>query len=254
MGGVAALTWLMVVSAVAEDAPAPTSPPSETRAVIPRPTLEETQAVAPGQAAHPAGPTTELPVIDVDVRNESTVGNVVEALKKKYPMYGIVLAPDVKGVRIADMTLRSANLGQLAQAIQICSGQQVTASADRNSLYITQNRQPQPVGLVPGTKTDMRQVAAYNIRQHLDPLEEVGIDRYVSGLQDQILASLSSIKGVKELKDEDRPDFQFFSEGGVFIVIGKQEALEVAVRIISALSPPQPRVVVKQKPDTLEGR
>jgi len=172
---------------------------------------------------------------------EATVGNVVDALRERYPDANIVLTPGLAKLEVSDLKLRAAHLDEELQAIEVASGDKFRHShesapggADSGLVIL----RPQPG---PGTT---RVVEAFNLDPYLQWIagknsgnnqNKDQVSRYVLGdLQKMIENTIATLKQ-GESGGADQPTFQFHPGANVLVVIGTQESVNVARKLIKAL-------------------
>lgn len=227
--------------------------------------------VPPGYA-QPAsqGPRTSPYLLDISNGTlhhgnpvPATLGNVVSALREMWPDSNIAVAPDLAGVRIEDLKLRSVTeLPDALDALRVASGYRfewrrnsaagsmnpatglpVPGAASQYSLYVLDlglDSQGKPLGHA------RRIVEAFNMSRYLDerirlgksPVDKATFDQMANECLGQIeriiRQTLESLKG-DYLTQSDHPDFQYHPGTGLLIVIGTPEAIDVARKVLTAL-------------------
>ncbi len=207
-------------------------------------------------------------------RLEASLGNVLDALRDRYPKANIVMSPGMSRLSIADLKLRAGHLADELEALRVASGGRfeftgpsgpnppidpstglpLAGATDLNAgLFIL--REPRP------TAETQRMVEAFNVGPYLAWLveqeaNELGLKaahpdptNYIEQIQKIRLKAASegpgqiksiiadTIKSLKqgEFNAADEPGFQFHQGANLLVVVGTREAVEVARKVVDAL-------------------
>jgi hypothetical protein len=196
---------------------------------------------------------------------DATLGNVVNALLQMHPVANIVLSPGLSTVRVSDLKLRTSRLQEELEAIRVASGSKFdwtgpgspapnvaspsvidpstglpTGGGDPNTgLFVL--REPMP------TPETHRMVEAFNLEPYLEWLRskqepkaspeerERQIQKSLSEIQLIVMETIDKLKQGQSSSADDAPSFQFHRGANLMIVIGTNEAVDVARRIVMAL-------------------
>jgi hypothetical protein len=188
-------------------------------------------------------------------KRDATLANVVDALRDIWPTANIALAPELSGLNVADLKLRSTpELWEALEALRVASGYKFEwrkgspagsgmidpatglprPPAGESSLYILDEGETQGNPL----QRARRMVEVFNMRGYLDhlPAQDAKDPRKaLDEIQDTVLETLASLKG-GTLSDSDRLDFHFHPGTLLLILIGPPDAIEVARKVVTALT------------------
>jgi hypothetical protein len=181
-----------------------------------------------------------------DNPQEATVGNAVKKLGELYPDATFAVDPQVAVVAVTDLVVRSQDPKIDLQALAAaCGGKFDFRQNGTPTLFIlepnnrTFSRAP--------SKTEDRSLECFNLTGYLLPMiaqdnsapsgavagpvsSESHTQKAVAQLQEIIQKSITDLDPSMK-----QPHFKFYSEGQLLVVIGPQQALEVAEIIIRAL-------------------
>lgn len=203
-------------------------------------------------------------------RVSATLGNVVDALRDRYPKANIVLAPGLAKLPISDLKLRAGCLADELEAIRVAGGLKfewlgpgaagpnlspgsspqtidpttgqlaVSPQTEANAgLFIL--REPTP------TPETARTMEAFNIGGYLQWLREKQDPKAAPDRREQEVAkSLDelekivavTLESLKQGSSVEMPTFRFHRGANLLIVTGTRDAVEVARQVVNAL--PQP--------------
>jgi len=186
---------------------------------------------------------------------EATIGNIVEYARQKYGMnivlspgvagfekyrMNIVLSPGVAGVVVKDVTVRDADIESFFQALTVATEMRINARQMSHGLWAVMGRSSSP-----------RRVEVFNVSGYLQ--HQVGprgtggkaVEASLDEVKQIIVQTLSDLKQ-GQLSPEEQPSFQFHSGANMFIVIGTDQALDVAGKVVNAL----PGQRLTPRPDT----
>jgi hypothetical protein len=195
---------------------------------------------------------------------EATLGNVVDALRDRYPKANIVMAPGLAKLKISDLKLRAGRLADELEAVRVASGAKfdwmgpgfagpnippmqgidpttglptATNPTESNTgLFVL--REPAP------TPETARTVEAFNIdpylrwlRENQDANETKGrreeeVVKRLDELEQMVARTLSSLKPGSAV---EMPTFQFHRGANLLIVVGTTDAVDVARKVVNAL-------------------
>jgi len=170
---------------------------------------------------------------------EATIGNIVEYARQKSHM-DIVLSPGVAGVVVKDVTVRDADIESFFQALTVATEMRINARQMSHGLWAVMGRSSSP-----------RRVEVFNVSGYLQ--HQVGprgtggkaVEASLDEVKQIIVQTLSDLKQ-GQLSPEEQPSFQFHSGANMFIVIGTDQALDVAGKVGNAL----PGQGLTPRPDT----
>jgi hypothetical protein len=164
----------------------------------------------------------------------ATLGNVVQILQAQAPEADFVLSPGVAEVVVSNLTLRSAFLSGALEALSFATGNKVRgASLGKGNLYALTLTQPARPEKVPE-----KGIEVFNLSPILDtlgPRDSDAVHRYIEGLC--ILVSKTIDDFDARNKQQHGPSLvNFHQETGLLVVIAHPDQLEVASRIVQALT------------------
>jgi hypothetical protein len=153
----------------------------------------------------------------------------------------VILSPGTSDARISSLKLKTSSLGSIPDAISIASGGIVRGSGafgigrrfggpsgrpgESSLTFTSRDSESHPV------------VEVFNLNGYIQTLGKVNDDvvrQKLDQLQEMILSTLQDMRIYQSASDA--PNFKFHSGTKLLIVIGKPEAIEVARKIINALS------------------
>jgi hypothetical protein len=192
-----------------------------------------------------------------DLKLPATLGNVVDALRIRYPKANIAIAPGLSDARITDLKLHVENLRDEIQAIRVASADAFDWSGP-GSLEPNRGAVDPATGLpLPGTDPNkglyvLREparnpgteqvVEAFNIGSYLDWIKSQNESKDTGPTQEEIAKNLDRIQDIimetisaVQPKSTPLPHFRFHQSANIFIVIGTQQGVEIARKIITAL-------------------
>jgi hypothetical protein len=213
------------------------------------------------------GAITHATGVREGAKMEATLGNVIDAMRQRYPDANIVTAPGLARLRVSDLKLRTKRIWEELEAIRVASGGRFVWSGPGSPAFgapgapdvgrflaeasSDQARQIKDAGLFTlhefVTPDRERTIEAFNIGPYL---QHGGDDQETSAkpepgykpnqeTRDKRLAEVEKIinQTVAALHDRgvEGPEYQFHNGANLLIVIGSQEAVGVARKIISAL-------------------
>jgi hypothetical protein len=174
----------------------------------------------------------------------ATMENISRFLRATDPHLSVILSPGTENVEISNLKIRTAMLPQLSDAINIASGNTVSGNggmrggrgffgpngrqqiADTTITFTSRNSASRPT------------VEVFNLSGYIQSLGKVDdkvIQQKLDEVQDMIMSTLKDMR-IWNRTMEDAPNFKYHSGTKLLIVIGKPEAIEVARKIINALS------------------
>jgi len=214
----------------------------------------------PAQAAEARKSAYDLEIVNGVLRGykgEETakLGHVVDFLREQFPVANIVLSPGLADVPIADLKLRAGGLIDYLEALSVASGNRFSwerAGAQPPAVDPTTGlpvpnqpfdpnaglfvlRQPNP------TPETERNVEVFNLTGYFEQLGDKGKSEWKNGLTqiEEIIAStltrLQEARAAGPGASLEKPSFEFHSGANLLIVIGSNEALNVARRVVNAL-------------------
>jgi hypothetical protein len=177
----------------------------------------------------------------------ASLANIIDVLRDLHPEANVVMSPELANIQIADLKLRATSLDEELEALRVASGNRfvwtkpgvvpmgavdpatglpvAAVGAGESTLY----------SLVPdesGGMTTKRDMEVFNLGSYLANEEDPKTS--IEQIEKIILNTLSQLRHKNLAPDED-PDFQFHAGANLLIVIGRQDALEVARKVVSAL-------------------
>jgi hypothetical protein len=208
-------------------------------------------------------------------KQEATLGNVIDAVRQRYPDANVAMSPGLSRLKISDLKLRTRSIWEDLEAIRVASGGKFDWSGPSSPMFgrpsfpdparVTEGQVDTSVGLFTlreaVTPERERSVEAFNIGpylQHEETKEIAGPGQGASGDQPKAIAASREkrlaeveqiiLETIGALHDEEieKPRFQFHRGANLLIVIGSREAVEVARKIVSAL-PGQGNMTVAQE-------
>ncbi len=235
-------------------APAPASPGGATeREGVRRRYGHPAGAPPQGGAAEAASSPYALAIEDgifvqKGQRIEATLNNVVDSLRNLHNNeYNIAVSPELTKIKIADLKLKASSLEEELEALRVASGNRflwTKAGATSGPIDPTTglpNPQPatdwslyslMPDYSAPEVAQTRRNVEIFNLNALLqyekDP--RAGIQQ----IERIILDTLVQLKQDNWTPDQ-QPSYQFHPGANLLIVIGRQDALEVARKVVLAL-------------------
>ena len=171
-------------------------------------------------------------------KQEATVQNLADFARARYHQ-NIVLSPGAGSVVISDLKLDAADIDGFFQALTVASGGTISAGKaefGETGLWAVTARDRAP-----------RKVEVFNLTGYLHSGSPGGKDtgEKLEQLQTIILQTLHQLK-LGRLGPGEEPSFQFHDGANLFVVIGTDEAVDVARKVIGAL--PVPRGGFVQRP------
>jgi hypothetical protein len=189
----------------------------------------------------------------------ATLANVVDVLRDLSPKATIALAPELSNLPVADLKLRSiANLSDALDAVRVASGYgfqwRKGAPKDGGQVFDPATGLPRPPaagesslyvldqGLdAAGNPTGRarRIVELFNLSGYLAHLPNPNpqeVDRTLDEIRATILDTLESLNKEGNVTENDLPDFIFYPGTGLWIVTGPPEAIDVARKVVTALT------------------
>ncbi len=195
-------------------------------------------------AAVEAPPGYSTRKFDLNI-SQSSVQNLAELLRKQEPSLNVVLGPGVGEIVIRDLKLHNADLDTLLRALQVAtdgavrgnlaSGRRGGGFGDAGSATLM---------LMRGGPANDRQVEVFNLTGYLRRGANVGeaeIQKRVDDLQAIIVETIHSLREGAMPKASEPPRFVFHPGANLFIVIGKEEDIDVARKVVVALQGPTSR-------------
>ena len=190
----------------------------------------------------------------------STLGNVVDALRIRYPKANIAIAPGLSDTVVTDLKLHVENLRDEMEAIRVASGDafdwsrpgsaETTPGAidPTTGLPVAQPGADDNTGLYvlrePARNSGRDQVVeAFNIGSYLDWIKNQNESKDSGPATDEILAkNLAQIQEIimetistVQPKNTPLPHFRFHRSANLFVVIGTYQGVEIARKIINSL-------------------
>ncbi len=184
----------------------------------------------PAPAAGPTSATNQS--INLDLPANSSVKDLAEALARTNPDFGILFGPGANSIHLTEMSLRSADILGLCTAIKVAGGMNVDAGPiNGKTLYIRTNEAPSGV-------------AAFSIGTWLDGGDS---HKRLLSLQEAIASTVASVAR-RDAIPLKVPEFQFYPDAKVLIVIGEQRALSLATEVVSAYKNSEPKAAASPAP------
>ena len=168
----------------------------------------------------------------------ATIDNITKYLRAVDPQLNVILSPEVGPITIYNLKLNTRLLGTISDAISVASGGAIRgngagrgeffgggARGERGLTFAASNSESHPaieVFNLSGYIQTLGKMKEDDVRQKLDELE---------GLISQTLKDLRVTRSSADL-----PNFKYHSGTKLFIVTGKPEAIDVARKIVNALS------------------
>ena len=198
---------------------------------------------------------------------EPTLGNVVDALRERYPDANIALAPGLAALKIADLKLRAGQLSDELEAIRVASGSKFEwiapgsgwpnmnpapavdpttglsippppAESRNNGLFVLREAPP--------TQSNERTVEAFNLSGYIQWL--TGKDKATADTDRREKAAEQSLRDIEKivletidtfkqgnLNSQDQPRFQFHRGANLLVAIGTRETVEIVRKVVNAL-------------------
>ena len=204
--------------------------------------------------------------------DSATVGHLVDVLQEKVTNFNVIVPPDVAGVPLSDFKLRGVTLVTVLNILPSITDNKVQA---RTLVGAARGRRGGPgvlpsavpylqtggvyrLELIPpdnspngadsgsgstaaiNSPASARQLAVFNISGYIAHLaqhgkaDEKALGIELMGVEDMVGNSLERLKGLTLTPDE-RPQFEVHYGASIMIVIGSQQAIDVATKIINAL-------------------
>jgi len=213
-------------------------------------------------------------------KREATLGNVIDAVRQRYPDANIAMTPGLARLKISDLKLRTRSIWEDLEAIRVASGGKFEWSGPGFSVFGRTGLDPDryvtpgptdPSAIATGnglftlreavTAERERSVEAFNIGPYLQHGETEAIGgpgqptsgdkpKADAASREKRLTEVEQIilETIGALHDEEveKPQFQFHRGANLLIVIGSREAVEVARKIVGAL-PGQGNMPVAQE-------
>ena len=178
----------------------------------------------------------------------ATLANIIDVLRDLHADANIAMSPELANIQIPDLKLRATSLDEELEALRVASGNQFIwtkpGAAPVGAIDPTTGL---PVAAVPASEFTLyslvpaefggpgptkRNMEVFNLGSYL--IHEDDAKSSVEQIEKIILNTLSQLKQ-KGLTPDENPDFQFHAGANLLIVIGRQDALEVARKVVSAL-------------------
>lgn len=185
----------------------------------------------------------------------ATLGNVIDVLRDMHTDANIAMSPQLGRIQIADLKLRATSLEEELEALRVASGNRfvwMKAGMFGGGVDPTTGLPippPPPAGSpslysltadeVGGQAATKRSVEVFNLAAYLQHEKDGGkwkseAQASIKEIEEIILNTLVRLKQDNWSPDEE-PSYQFHSGANLLIVIGRQDALEVARKVVSAL-------------------
>ena len=229
---------------------AATLPFARTRAQEQPKSPEAAPAAQPAGKVHSGSPYQLKIERGSIVRNgqeiEPTLANAVEVLRDLWSNVSIVLAPEVSRVKLGDLKLRSVNdVSEALEALRAASGYRFEwrpipspgRSAGASDLYVLDlGAHTEPF------QRSRRMMEAFNLSRYIESHSEDWkgdkvryINETLSEITKTVAETMYSVMEGQEAPDE-QPRLQYHEGTGLLIVTGPPEAIEVARKIVTALT------------------
>lgn len=200
------------------------------------------RAQAPAENPTPGSPPREEPRISFVIKNgllewggetnQATVGNVIQNLRDRTRDTDFVLSPGVAEIAVSNLTLRAADLRGALEAIAMATGNKVRVGllgkGNVYALTLGQAKRPE-LG-----------VEAFNLSPILDlmgPRDSDLVRRQIVEINTLIVQTLKSFDARTE-QQRGTPLLNFNENTGLLVIIGHPEQLEIARKIVQALTAP----------------
>ncbi len=196
-------------------------------------------------------------------KNPASLANVVDELRKLWPEANIVLAPEVSGLKIEDLKLRSIHeLWEALEAVRVASGYRFEWRKGSPSVPVADPATGLLLKAAPvetslfildrGTESQRNSlerarhmVEVFNLKDYLrtlathpaGPPGQAAADpsRALHDIE-QIVMDTVYAMGDRDVPESDQPKFMFHESAGVLVVTGPPDMIEVAHKVISALT------------------
>ncbi|MCB9913445.1 MAG: hypothetical protein H6827_10645 [Planctomycetes bacterium] len=199
------------------------------------------QSQAPAAAPPPQAAVPQKVRVDLDIRqglldgrgnHPATIARVVDVLQAQVPDANFVLSPGVSGVVVSNLTLRSADLEGALTALEFATGRKVLARqvAQDNIYAVTTGQAGQ----------SEKGVEVFNltpILRAMGPEDQQGVRECIKEICTVIVQTISDFDR-ETGREWDTPQPNFNESTRLLVIIGHPEQLEIAGKIIKALTPP----------------
>jgi hypothetical protein len=180
-------------------------------------------------------------------RVEATLVNIIDVLRDMHADANIAMSPELANIQIADLKLRATSLDEELEALRVASGSQFIWTKPSASVGAVDPTTGLSVAAVPASEFTLyslvpaefggpgptkRNVEVFNLGAYLQHQKDPQAS--IREIEEIILATLRQLKPDNRMSGED-PSYQFHSGANLLIVIGRQDALDVARRVVMAL-------------------
>jgi hypothetical protein len=186
---------------------------------------------------------------------EATLGNVIDAVRQRYPDANIVMSPGLARVRVSDLKLRARSIWEELEAIRVASGGRFEWSGPASPVFGRMGS-PDPSKFAAESALEPaglpRNNGLFTLREAVTPERERSIEAFNIGpylqhaetqdgpeIREKRLAEVEMmiVETIGALHDEEaeKPRFQFHAGANLLVVIGSHEAVAVARKIVNAL-------------------
>lgn len=218
---IAVLPWF---AAQAEDRPKPATPTATTK---PEPTRYDLEVIDGRlQLEKIKDRINHNPAWGSSSSVEARLKNIADVLRDLNPNINITVSPEAEGIRIDNLKLRGLSIEGQLDALIVASGKRIRWSNTGDSYLIFMR--PLEIG--------ERKIEVFNITAYLEQAGDSDDDemlKNVEKLQEFI------VRALKQLSPDDPgppPSFQFHQGANLLIVTGRPEAIDVARKVVNAVS------------------
>jgi hypothetical protein len=169
---------------------------------------------------------------------QATVAKLAEHLREQG--WNVILSPGTEKIRISDLQLRSADARLIAEALSIASGGTMHVNVRPgpvDTLIIMSRQRPSrrlEVFNVSGYLSSNPLLAEFEAHEKLTSAAVEEMTRRVREIEVLVIGTLHDLTR-SEFADHEQMEFQFHPGTRLLIVIGTDQAIDVARKIINAL-------------------
>lgn len=164
------------------------------------------------------------------VKKPANLGNLMDFVRANLPGVNIVLSPGTAEIMVQDLRLRSAEFGDLLQALTVATGNNVAWRQDAQ-VYSLISR-----------ASGERRVEVFNLTHYIDarasaakPANQEELNRIVQGVYEMIH---DSVAFANDRGPDQKVDLRFHPEARLLVVRGSPKAVEVVRKVVAALNEP----------------
>jgi hypothetical protein len=173
---------------------------------------------------------------------EPDLDNIVKLLRERHPEANIAMVPDLENVRISNLKLRAASLGEVLEALRVASGYKFTWKAqfqgDAMPLFTLEPSEQFLKTRQPSISEGPIVVEAFNFSayfayvQNSQPMEDGKFQAFKTQAIDTTMKIISK---TLEAFGPSRMTFQFHPGANLLVVTGTQDEINVAKKVINAM-------------------